>query len=220
MNTSVYKNSTVQLSVEPSPVLQNMEDILKTDSETCSARKSDFEEKKVISLNEHKYSSTKKNKSPYRLRELTTRDFEEADQIQFKTYEEYNEEDFIFETVEEITIEEQEYEESTISRFNCSSRINKAGDRSSKVDDRKSKVDDRTSKVDDRTSKVDDRTSKVDDRTSKVDDSTSKVDDRTIKVDDRTSKVDDRTIKVDDRTIKVDDRTIKVDYIWLKLCLE
>jgi hypothetical protein len=108
MNSSVYKNSTVKLSVEPSPVLHNIEDILKTDSETCSARESDFEEKKVVSMNEHKYSSTKKNKSPHMLKELTSRDFEEADRIQFKTYEEYNEEDFTFETVEEIIVEEQE----------------------------------------------------------------------------------------------------------------
>jgi hypothetical protein len=126
MNTSAYKNSTVKLSAEPSPILQRLqstENLIKTDSDTCSARESDFEEKKVISVNHHKYSSTKKNKSPAnKFTELTSRDFEEADQINFKTYEEYNEEDFTFETVTEIIVEEQECEESTISRFDVSGR--------------------------------------------------------------------------------------------------
>jgi hypothetical protein len=116
MNSTVNKYSTLKLSPGKTPKIERAEKPIMSDSDTCSARESDFEEKKVISLNPNKYSSSNK-KASSRFSEFNSKDNDEADQIQFKTYEEYNEEDFTFETVEEVIVEEQEYDGSTFSRL-------------------------------------------------------------------------------------------------------
>lgn len=68
-------------------------------------------------MNVNKYSTSKNNKSGKKAKEermveggmnASSIEFAQADQDLFKTFEEYNEEDYTFETFEEVLIEEQD----------------------------------------------------------------------------------------------------------------
>ena len=61
-------------------------------------------------MDQNKYSSSKKQMSNKNFKEDFSADFEEADNMNFNTYDEYNEDDYTFETVEEIVVEEAESE--------------------------------------------------------------------------------------------------------------
>lgn len=61
-------------------------------------------------MQRNKYGQIKTDKTPEKVTSST--EFEEADKIQFKTFEEYAQDDQEFETVEEVIIEEEEYEPS------------------------------------------------------------------------------------------------------------
>ncbi|CAI2385141.1 unnamed protein product [Moneuplotes crassus] len=78
---------------------------------------SNIEEKKVVSMNFNKYSTSKNNKSGQKIPEArkcsgsmnaSSIEFAQADQDLFKTFEEYNEGDYTYETFEEVLIEEQD----------------------------------------------------------------------------------------------------------------
>lgn len=59
-------------------------------------------------MNDKKYSTSKHSKSNSKYIDGSSIEFEKADNDNFKVYEEYNEEDYTFETIEEIIVEENE----------------------------------------------------------------------------------------------------------------
>ncbi len=72
-----------------------------------SSANADMEEKKVITMNENKYSTSKPSRSGAKLEENSSDEFEQADKDQFKTYDEYNEEEYTFEAFEEVLVYEE-----------------------------------------------------------------------------------------------------------------
>ena len=77
----------------------------------------DLEEKSVIKMEYNKYSSSKKSITGSKLPEQISSEFDEADNINFATYDEYNEEDYTFETVEEVIVEENDSEWTRFDKF-------------------------------------------------------------------------------------------------------
>lgn len=72
-------------------------------------------------MNINKYSSSKHDRSSG-IEENSSSEFEQADRDQFRTFEEYNEEDYTVENFEEVLIEEQDASKwSKVDRTNSNS---------------------------------------------------------------------------------------------------